>query len=170
MDYSIFTEQLVQRKPDRRTRLIQSGIAVLALLLILLLGLIPGLLYWIPFLLVAIILLAVILIRRQNIEFEYSLNGDSFDVDKIFAKSTRTGITTVDLKSVEAFGEETRTAKELRGICQTVFDCTGDDGAVYSIIYLGEGDEGRCALLFSPNEKMLSSLQRAISPRIWKKS
>lgn len=170
MDYSIFTEQLVGRKPNRRARMIQIGIVVLALLLIMLLALIPGMLYWVPVLLAAIILFAVIFIRRQNVEFEYIQNGDSLDVDKIFGKSTRTGMTTIDLKAVESFGEETRTVKELRENCQTVFDCAGDDGTVYSIVYLGDGDEGRCALLFTPNEKMLSSLKRAISPRVWKKS
>lgn len=169
MDYGVFTEQLVQRRPGMRARLIQSGIAVLALVLIVLLALIPGLLYWVPVLLAAIILFAVILIRRQNVEFEYIQNGDSLDVDKILAKSARTNITTVDLKAVEFFGEETRTAKQLHESCQTVFDCAGDDGVVYSIVYLGEGDEGRCALLFTPNEKMLTSLKRVISPRIWKK-
>lgn len=164
MDY---IEQLVARKPGARARVIQVMTAVVALLLILLLALIPGAILWVPLLLVGIVLLAVILIRRQNVEFEYSLNGDELVVDKIFAKSTRKGITYVDLKSVEQIGAEERTPKQLRENCQTVFDCAGDDGAVYSVIYPGEGDEGRCALLFTPNERMLTALKRAISPRVW---
>ena len=85
MDY---IEQLVARKPGARARVIQVMTAVVALLLILLLALIPGAILWVPLLFVGIVLLAVILIRRQNVEFEYSLNGDELVVDKIFAKST----------------------------------------------------------------------------------
>lgn len=164
----LFNEQLVKRSPSAKARLVQIGVGVLAVLLCGILAFIPSLLSVIPVLLVAIIVCAFVLIRRQNIEFEYILNDNTLDVDKIFAKSSRNNVTSVDISSVEAFLIEERDVKALKEEFQTVYDCAGDEGECYSIVYPGVGDEGRCILLFTPNEKMLESLKRVISPRIWK--
>ncbi len=168
MTHNLFNEQLVKRSPSVKSRIIQIGIGIFALALIGLLALEPSLLSVIPVLLVAIIIGAIVLIRRQNIEFEYTLNDNYLEIDKILAKSSRKNVTSVEISAVEAFAKEERSAKELKDAYQTVYDCAGDDGEIYSIVYLGVGEEGRCVLLFTPNEKMLESLHRVISPRIWR--
>jgi len=115
----------------------------------------------------AIIVAAVLLIRRQSVEFEYIQNASDLEVDKIYAKSTRKGMCEIDLKSVEAFDTEVRTARELKREFSAVHDCAGSEGTVYSLVFPGE--EGREILLFTPSEKLLDTLRRVISPRIWKK-
>lgn len=168
MTHNLFNEQLVKRSPSLKARITQIAIGIAALLICGLLALEPTLLSVIPVLLVAIIIAAIVLIRRQNVEFEYTLNDNYLEIDKIFAKSSRKNMTSVEISSVEEFSAETRSVKELKNDYQTVYDCAGNDGEVYSIVYPGTGDEGRCILLFTPNEKMLESLRRVISPRIWK--
>lgn len=167
MTHNLFNEQLVKRSPSAKSRLIQIGIGVLAVILCAVLALEPSLLSVIPVLLVAIIVGAFVLIRRQNVEFEYILNDSYLDIDKILAKSSRKNVTSVEFSSVEFFAkvEDTSNLKEQY---QTVYDCAGDDGEIYGIAYPGVDDEGKCILLFTPNEKMLEALYRVISPRIWK--
>lgn len=168
MEYGGFVEQLVARKASKRMRFIQIGIAILAVLIIAIIAFIPGMLMWVPVIAAAVIFLAVIFIRRQNIEFEYCLSGTTLDVDKILAKSTRQHIASVDLKALEQFGEETHDLRNLKDTYQTVFDCTGGNGKVFSAVYLGDGDEGRCMLIFEPNERLLDAMRRVISPRIYR--
>ena len=167
MTNNLFNEQLVKRSPSAKARFIQIGIGAVALLLCGALAFVPSLLSVIPVLLVAIIVGAFVLIRRQNVEFEYILNDSYLDIDKILAKSTRKNVTSVEFSSVEFFAKVEDIAN-LKEKYQTVYDCAGDDGEIYGIAYPGVDDEGKCILLFTPNEKMLGALQRVISPRIWK--
>jgi len=168
MTHNLFNEQLVKRSPSAKSRLIQVAIGVLAVLLCGVLALEPSLLSVIPVLLVAIIIGAFVLIRRQNVEYEYTLNDAYLEIDKIFAKSSRKNVASVELTTVEFFAKVEEEITTLKDKYQTVYDCAGDVGEVYGIAYPGVGEEGKCILLFTPNEKMLDALHRAISPRIWK--
>lgn len=168
MTHNLFNEQLVKRSPSAKSRAIQIGIGVFAIILCAVLALEPSLLSVIPVLLVAIIVGAFVLIRRQNIEFEYTLNDNYLEIDKILAKSSRKNVTSIEFSTVEFFAKVEDDVKSLKEKYQTVHDCAGDDGEIYGLAYPGVGDEGKCILLFTPNEKMLDALYRVISPRIWK--
>ena len=168
MDHNIFKEQIVKRSITWRARAVQIAIIVLALILLVVIAFIPNLFAFVPVFVVGIIALAIFLVRRQNVEFEYAQNGDSLDIDKIYAKSSRKSIASIEFSSVTEFHKENRVKRELSKIYKTVHDCAGNQGEVYSIVYTGSGDEGMSVLLFTPNERMVESLHRAISPRVWK--
>ncbi|MEG2571278.1 MAG: hypothetical protein RSA70_07580, partial [Clostridia bacterium] len=110
----------------------------------------------------------MLLVRRQHIEFEFSLNSGVLSVDKIIAKSSRRHMVDVELKSLESFGIEGRDARELSRMCDSICDCTAGTGDVYAAVYMAGGDVGRTILLFEPNDKMKAALSRVISPRVWK--
>ena len=77
MDHNIFKEQIVKRSITWRARAVQIAIIVLALILLVVIAFIPNLFAFVPVFVVGIIALAIFLVRRQNVEFEYAQNGDT---------------------------------------------------------------------------------------------
>ena len=82
-------------------------------------------------------------------------------LDKIFAKSSRKRVETIDFKNVEAFGRAseapTSPAKEI--------DYAGNikDNNVYYIEYFKNGEKKR--VFFQPNQKILDNLHK-VAPKL----
>ena len=158
----IFCEYIVKKKNTPKDTVKRVGIVLGALLLCELFLILNNLLLGFGFLLIAgTVYGAVILMRKCNIEYEYILTNSILDIDKIFAKSSRKRVMSVDFKSVEAFG----LASEAPTSPATELDYAGDIKAdnVYYAEFFKDGDKKR--LYFQPNDKILRNLH-TIAPRL----
>ncbi len=108
-------------------------------------------------------------ITQYNVEYEYALVNNEIDVDKIVNVRKRRRMTTVNIKSVEAFGTKGEN-KEFEKYFQNagitkVYACADKrDGNVFFVVYT-ENDKKKM-LLFNPNEKMTEIIKVVASRRV----
>ena len=158
----IFCEYIVKKKTTAKDRVTQLGIIFLALFISFLLVLFNNLLFGFGLLLIAAVIYgAIFLIRKTKIEYEYILTNSILDIDKIFAKSSRKRVETIDFKNVEAFGKAEDAPKYPAKELDYAGDITADN--VYYVEYAKNGEKRR--VYFQPNQKILNNLHH-IAPRI----
>jgi len=161
----IFVEKLVKRKKSGTDYVYIAGIAVLALILILLVFSIPALQRLTMLLSVVIIYGAYLLISGKNIEFEYALTNGELDIDKIINKKRRKSVLSVNCKDFEIFAklnsehyDKSFDAIKLR------IDATSSMKSpdVYFAVFMD--DKEKVIFFFEPNEKMVDGIKKA-NPR-----
>lgn len=89
---------------------------------------------------------------RLNVEYEYTVVGQEFSVDKIFNKRSRKPLCTLNLRSAEAFYAS---EKHIDGA--TEIDVCGE-GERYTVVYDDPG-YGKTALIFTPDERTLEAVK-----------
>lgn len=158
----IFCEYIVVKKATVKDRVIQLGIIMAAIILSLIFLFLNGLLIGFGYIfVVGVIYGAIFLFKKTKIEYEYILTNSILDIDKIFAKSSRKRVESIDFKSVEAFGK----AEEAPNSPATEIDYAGDitgDGVFYAE-YFKDGVKRR--VYFQPNKKILDNLHM-VAPKI----
>ena len=164
--HDIFNEKLVARIPTWKTVLAKTGIVLLAAAIIVfavltLLSLRNVVGYFFPFVVVGAGYGAWFLVRRFNIEYEYSITNDSMDIDKIIAQSSRKNLLTMDLHFIEEAGPADGAA--FARVKEMDFDSIADytshvqaPGRWY-IIYSQDGK--RNLIFLEPSEKMIRSFR-----------
>ena len=158
----IFCEYIVKKKPTMKDRVKQIGIILLAIVLVEIFIVLNNLLFGVGLLLgVAVIYGAVYLFKRTNIEYEYILTNSILDIDKIFAKSSRKRVESIDFKNVEAFGKAQDAPMSQAKEIDYAGDITADDVYYFEIFKDGE----RKRIYFQPNQKILSNLHK-VAPKI----
>lgn len=103
---------------------------------------------------------AVKLIKRSNIEFEYSVTGSDLDVDKITNRKSRKRILNVSVRTFEI------TAPLKGGMFTEEYDklpsvdasSSLKDENTYFSVYRKDGAKG--VLFYNPSEKMLDTLKK----------
>lgn len=115
---------------------------------------------------VGVVYLLCRLVTSINVEYEYTLTNFDIDVDKIINAKRRKRVTTLNLKSTEAFGNKKSPEFDryynLPNI-KRIFACRdfSDDGTCFAVYKEGEQS---CILLFDPNEKIAERI-KAINPQ-----
>lgn len=174
----IFMEYMIKRRKDTKDKLFAAGFILLALLVTI--ALFALMMYmaaqgvsWafsIGFLMVAFAWYgAVLLISTRNIEWEYILTNNFFDVDKIMAKRGRKRVLSIDFTEaacVAAINDNDHN-HAYRNRAQNgvkLLDLTGGKelGEVYFIDIQTEGE--RKLVLFQPTSKMIDAIKKA-NPR-----
>ena len=112
---------------------------------------------------------AVLFTRKyMQVEYEYSVVGNSFYLSKIFGKRKRKAILEIDLKRARLIApctEEYRTQVEKMAPQRVVSaTATKDTSHAWLILWDDEEADERMVLIFEANDKLLSILRR-ISPR-----
>ncbi len=174
----IFMEYMIKRRKDTKDKLLIAGIIVLASIVTLLLFALMMFMatqgiswaFSIGFLCVAFAWYgAILLISTRNIEWEYILTNNYFDVDKIMAKKGRKRVLSIDFSEAAAVAavEDNDHNHAYRNREQSgtkVLDLTGGKelGEVYFIDIQVEGE--RKLVLFQPTSKMLDAIKKA-NPR-----
>lgn len=108
-------------------------------------------------------------ITQYNVEYEYALINNEIDVDKIINVRKRKRMTTVNLKSVEAFGTKSD-RQEFEKHFQNeavakIYACEDrEDENVFFVVYT-EKDKKKM-LLFNPNEKMAERIKTVSSRNV----
>lgn len=152
-----YAEQLVIRPPysaDRAKRLltIGGGVAIALLFLILSYVFLPAFLFlaagagfgtwW--------------LVSNQYVEYEYLFTNGELDVDKIIGKRKRLRLLTVQVRAITAFCTEEDAAEEPDD-CTTIL---AEGAGLVSYCADFKSDEiGAARLIFSPDERMLTTMQ-----------
>lgn len=157
----IFCEHIVKKSKTLKDRVKQVGIILLAILLIELLLVFNSMLFGFGFLLIfGVIYGAIFLYKKTNIEYEYILTNSILDIDKIFAKSSRKRVESIDFKSVEVFGKGNASSSGVKEI-DYAGDITADDVYYFELIKNGE----RVRIYFQPSQKILANLH-TVAPRV----
>ncbi len=152
-----FFEQIISIKKSRKTWTLYFFIWIGALVLevLALLLLLSG--FPLAFILMAgIVYGAFKLSGTLNVEFEYILTNNTFDVDKIINKASRKRILSFDLgkvTSMEPFKEELLLNKDLK---EVVFACNTTAENAYFLTF--EKGSKNIDLVFAPCEKMQKAM------------
>ena len=158
----IFCEYIVEKKLTAKDRVKQMGIILLAFLLSLIFFVLNNLLFGFGFLLiVGVIYGAIFLFKKTRIEYEYILTNSILDIDKIFARSSRKRVETIDFKNVEAFGRANEAPKSQAKELDYAGDIMADN--VFFIEYFKNGEKIR--VFFQPNKKILDNLHK-VAPKL----
>lgn len=108
---------------------------------------------------------AFILAKTRYIEFEYILTNNELDIDRIFAKSRRKRLLTVDFKNIDICAkiDNPNFANEFKNAPEKIYDCSGicDNDTYFVDFYT---NEKKTRVIFQPTEKMLENI-RLINPR-----
>ena len=158
----IFCEYIIKKQQTVKDLVKRLGIIMAAIVLSFLFLVFNNMLMGFGFILIAAVIYgAVFLYRKTNVEYEYILTNSILDIDKIFAKSSRKRVETIDFKNVEAFGRAseapTSPAKEI--------DYAGNikDSNVFYIEFFKNGEKKR--VFFQPNQKILDNLHK-VAPKL----
>ena len=161
-----YSEKLVAKIPTWKTVLAKTGIvlaaaAVIVFAVMTLFTLRSAFGYFFAFVVVGAGYGAYYLVRILNTEYEYIIVNDSMDIDKITAKASRKTLLTVDLHTVEEYGEaDERAFSRLKDMdFAKVQDFTSHVQAPgrWYLIYSDNGN--RSMLFLEPNDKMLSGFR-----------
>ncbi len=154
-----FIEQLVKQRQTTSNLLKKCGLIVLTVLSVFLVLLMPVLLP-LP---VLLIVLDVFLIKRMDLEFEYSYFNGDLDIDKIMAKQSRKRVFSTDMESVIVVAPvgsiELQPYKQLKCID---FSSNTGNGKVYELVTNSNGRKVK--VLLEPSQELLDGM-RMKAPR-----
>ena len=113
-----------------------------------------------------VIYLSYIVITSFNIEFEYTVTNNDFDIDKIINKTKRKRLASFKISDIEIMApvnDERFKEQQSKNFQKTIMaGITPTDKDAYFVIFDLKGE--RCKLVFNPNEKILEYSKRA-NPR-----
>lgn len=156
----VFCEYMVKRKKTATDIVYEffcifAALCLSALLIVIFLGRLMG---FEVFLIAGVWYLAVRMLGKTNIEYEYILTNSILDIDKIMSKKNRKRIITIDFAEVE----ECRYAEERdkdRNVPFKTMDMSGNlnEDGVYLIDFSKDGE--KCRAFFKPNARILENLR-----------
>lgn len=154
-----FIEQLVKQRQTTSNLFKKCGLIVLTVLSVFLVLLMPVLLP-LP---VLLIVLDVFLMKRMDLEFEYSYFNGDLDIDKIMAKQSRKRVFSTDMESMivvaPAGSIELQPYKQLKGID---YSSNTGNGKVYELVTNCNGRKVK--VLLEPSQELLDGM-RMKAPR-----
>lgn len=165
-----FAEQLVRKIPTSsdktKTILIYAGGVLVTLLLIVFALLQLGSMMSLLGMLLAVGAGYGTYFLGQNtyVEYEYTFTNGELDIDKIIAKKKRVELITVETRKFTAFGKYTDDLEESDDMT-VVISSDNIASHEYYADFTHE-EHGNTRLVFSPNEKMLESIKRALPGKL----
>lgn len=102
--------------------------------------------------------------QNTYVEYEYTFTNGELDIDKIVAKKKRSELVTVDVKKFTAFGKYSDDLEETDDMTVVL---SSDNIAEHE--YYADFDHeqyGSTRLVFSPDEKMLGNIKRALPVKL----
>ncbi len=168
MNQDTFMEHMVKKQVTIGVQLKKCGILLAALLIIagsflllasqylnvLAAGLIVGT-GWITF----------ILLRLENVEYEYIITNNEMDVDKIQGKSKRKRLATVDLTAISSLEKlDPANKPDEQGRVRILAAANMKSDSTY-VAKLKHSELGDCILYFTPDERMIEYIQREMKFR-----
>ena len=169
----IIIEEIVKKHKTAKDKLTMLGTVSLCVLLVVILymvvlPLVPQF-SAIVFMLIALaIYFTYILSGNFNLEYEYALVNYELDIDKIASKKYRKKVTSVDLKSTEAFDRKALPEFEKYlndGEIEKVYACRmKDEEDTHFLIYTE--NLVKKMLIFLPGEEMVAAIKKLTARRI----
>ena len=109
---------------------------------------------------------AYYLITSRNLEFEYSVTNGDLTIDKIINRRSRKRILSLDCKQVEAIGEYKPQDHANKHYDKKIVTSVYDDGRNAWYLDLRHPKHGHIIVIFSPNERVLESVQSFIPRQV----
>lgn len=162
----IFCEYMVKRK-KKKTDYIQEVILIavgiyLSFLCFAMMNVFKSL----TLLIIAAIWYGVIyLMRKKDIEYEYTLTNNILDIDRIFAKKSRKRITSIDIAQIDYIRpfEERDAEPNQQMTDHNLCECKCSD-STYIIVFARDSKVHR--VFFTPNDKMKKKLKQLNPARV----
>lgn len=170
-----FAEQLVKKEISDSERIKNIVILILGLCLsaaLILLALMIGhLLLTFVILIAAAAVAGGIILRHRNtkIEYEYTFTNGELDIDKIIAQAKRKEMLSIQVSKFAEFGKyDENTPEETEDMTVVIVS----DNILSHEYYadFSHEDYGKTRLVFSPDERMLSSITDSLHPSIRNKA
>ncbi|MBP3250918.1 MAG: hypothetical protein IJ170_05125 [Ruminococcus sp.] len=98
--------------------------------------------------------------QSMQVEYEYTFTNGELDIDKIIAKSRRKAMLSVDVSKFTAFGKYNDSLEETSDM--TVVFATDNIASGEYYADFPHEEYGSTRLVFSPDEKMLSNIKKAL--------
>ena len=161
MEIKTFAEQIVKCRKTAGQMLLQViiiAVAVCALIasVVLKIGIM------IPTFIALIIIVAVIMLKNMDKEFEYSIFESKLNVSRITGKSSRKNIVSLDVKTIEAFEKVTDRSRLafLKSKAETIYNAceSKNPEECCCAVFYGGDKKGKSLLVFQPNEKIMNVL------------
>lgn len=157
----VFVEQLIKKKPTLKDTLIKCLILLAGITLCIVSFMFVFSKFFGPFAMlvsVGAIYFTWVFITSMNLEYEYIYTNGEIDVDRIAGKRKRKRITTVKITSFESFEKYDHEKYKNNKYDVRIMACTDiADPDTYCATYHGKENKS-CLLVFTPNEKILASL------------
>ena len=162
---SYYTEHLVRQNPTGKTKGTKAAIIAGAILLNLLLILFGGVLGGFAlFVMVGVIALAIWLLKKFDLEFEYTFfdEGDLY-IDKIMSQSSRKRVLVTSVKEMELVAPvNSYEAQNFQNLKTLDYSSNEPNAVVYVLVT--KNKEERVKVLFEPNQKILDGM-KYMAPR-----
>lgn len=162
---SYYTEHLVRQNPTGKTKgtkaAIIAGAIILNLLLILFGGVLGG---FALFVMVGVIALAIWLLKKFDLEFEYTFfdEGDLY-IDKIMSQSSRKRVLVTSVKEMELVAPvNSYEVQNFQNLKTLDYSSNEPNAVVYVLVT--KNKEERVKVLFEPNQKILDGM-KYMAPR-----
>ena len=160
-----FCEQVVSRKSGFKQKFL-SGLLIFLFaaleLFFIFVYLIAPEPFWLIFTLViafgAVIILTLALPRINKVEFDYSVMGNNFYIDKVIDKKKRKKALRFEINNIEDMGKIEGDNIPNERYARTKDLSSGNDKDSYYCVYRESG-KGKCLLIFSPNEKIINRMR-----------
>jgi len=162
----IFCEYMVKRKKQKIDYILEVVLILIAIYLSFIVFAMMQVFKSFTLLVIAAIWYGVIyLIRRKDIEYEYTLTNNVLDIDRIFAKKTRRRITSIDIAKVDYIRlvEDRDYEKNPEVIDHYLCECRESKNN-YVMMLARDGKVHR--VFFTPNDKMKKNLRQLNPSRV----
>lgn len=161
----IFCEYMVKRKKQKVDYVLEAVLILVALYLSFI-CFAMGLFGAFTLLVIAAIWYGVVfLIRRKNIEYEYTLTNNILDIDRIFAQRSRKRVTSIDIATVDYIRpiEDKDLEKNPALLDHYLCECR-ESKNTYVLVLARDGKTHR--VFFTPNDKMKANLRKLNPSRV----
>ena len=168
----VFVEQIVRKSlttMQKTLRVITWCVGFFTSIIFILMGLGAGVLAPVFLGIAAIsVFLAHKITKNLHIEYEYSVTNNIIDVDKITAKTHRQRLLSTKIFEFENFGEYKQSDHEQKPYQNVIFAAVDEKNPYFAIFNLK--GKGRTLLVFNPNDKILSAINKHIHPKLRKRA
>ena len=164
----VFCEYIVKCKKTTKDYFIMAGVYLAAFILSVLLLLFSNYTYGLWLVLIAGVWYgAYFVVKTRYIEYEYALNNNELDIDKIMGKTRRKRMITVDFKQIEicaAINDEMyKSEYNTKSVAKTYNYSGESEYEKYFVDFVTQ--EGKVRVLFNPTDKMKENMS-IINPRL----
>ena len=168
----VFLECLVKRKSTVKSIAVKAlwflAATIVSLVLgIVIIGYFINLIIMWPLGSAGAVIAAVILSRRQNVEFEYIISGWDMAVDKVVSKRSRKRLFKIDVRKFEILAPVSEAFEKEMENTEKYIDASSTPYAdgLWFTVFEGKG-KIRTLFIFEPNARVLSCLRKQIPKKI----
>lgn len=166
----IFAEQILKHRLELKDAVIDAAASCSAMVISMIVSY-----FWVfaelRFLVAVVIILswygAYRVVKSRNLEYEYTITNNYFDIDSIRGRRKRKQVLSIDVKKIEicaALADLSHRADYKNpGNLEKKIDCTGDgQSGVYFMDYYG--DSGKIRVMIQPSMEILEGMAK-FNPR-----